>query len=74
MLNKTLFSKWSCLQSLSVSFSKPDKIVVGSFMGMLRIFSPHPAKPDEPTEADAQLLEIQLPDPIIQVEMGKFVS
>uniref|UniRef100_A0A672MEK3 Bardet-Biedl syndrome 9 n=1 Tax=Sinocyclocheilus grahami TaxID=75366 RepID=A0A672MEK3_SINGR len=43
-------------------------------MGMLRIFSPHPAKPDEQTEADAQLLEVQLPDPIIQVEMGEFVS
>lgn len=43
-------------------------------MGMLRIFSPHPAKPEEQMEADAQLLEVQFPDPIIQVEMGKFVS
>lgn len=43
-------------------------------MGMLRIFSPHPAKPDELTEADAQLLEVQFPEPVIQVELGKFVS
>uniref|UniRef100_A0A672RFV6 Bardet-Biedl syndrome 9 n=1 Tax=Sinocyclocheilus grahami TaxID=75366 RepID=A0A672RFV6_SINGR len=63
-----------CVGDVDNSGSGYDKIVVGSFMGMLRIFSPHPAKPEEPTEADAQLLEVQLPDPIIQVEMGKFVS
>uniref|UniRef100_A0A8C2BZC2 Bardet-Biedl syndrome 9 n=1 Tax=Cyprinus carpio TaxID=7962 RepID=A0A8C2BZC2_CYPCA len=63
-----------CVGDVDNSGSGYDKIVVGSFMGMLRIFSPHPAKPDEQTEADAQLLEVQLPDPIIQVEMGKFVS
>ncbi|XP_016375732.1 protein PTHB1 [Sinocyclocheilus rhinocerous] len=63
-----------CVGDVDNSGSGYDKIVVGSFMGMLRIFSPHPAKPEEPTEADAQLLEVQLPDPIIQVDMGKFVS
>uniref|UniRef100_A0A8C1XW76 Protein PTHB1-like n=1 Tax=Cyprinus carpio TaxID=7962 RepID=A0A8C1XW76_CYPCA len=62
-----------CVGDVDNSGSGYDKIVVGSFMGMLRIFSPHPAKPDEQTEADAQLLEVQLPDPIIQVEMGKFM-
>uniref|UniRef100_A0A673JN48 Bardet-Biedl syndrome 9 n=1 Tax=Sinocyclocheilus rhinocerous TaxID=307959 RepID=A0A673JN48_9TELE len=61
-----------CVGDVDNSGSGYDKIVVGSFMGMLRIFSPHPAKPEEPTEADAQLLEVQLPDPIIQVDMGKF--
>uniref|UniRef100_A0A8C7IAA2 Bardet-Biedl syndrome 9 n=1 Tax=Oncorhynchus kisutch TaxID=8019 RepID=A0A8C7IAA2_ONCKI len=39
-----------------------DKIVVGNYMGMLRVFSPHP------------LLEVQLRDPVIQVEVGKFFS
>ncbi|RXN22946.1 PTHB1 isoform X2 [Labeo rohita] len=63
-----------CVGDVDNSGSGYDKIVVGSFMGMLRIFSPHPAKPDEPTEADTQLMEVQFPDPIIQVEMGKFVS
>uniref|UniRef100_A0A8C2ICH8 Bardet-Biedl syndrome 9 n=1 Tax=Cyprinus carpio TaxID=7962 RepID=A0A8C2ICH8_CYPCA len=63
-----------CVGDVDNSGSGYDKIVVGSFMGMLRIFSPHPAKPEEQMEADAQLLEVQFPDPIIQVEMGKFVS
>uniref|UniRef100_A0A8K9WTQ1 PTHB1 N-terminal domain-containing protein n=1 Tax=Oncorhynchus mykiss TaxID=8022 RepID=A0A8K9WTQ1_ONCMY len=39
-----------------------EKIVVGNYMGMLRVFSPHP------------LLEVQLRDPVIQVEVGKFFS
>ncbi|KAM9405601.1 protein PTHB1 isoform 6-T8 [Salvelinus alpinus] len=43
-------------------------------MGMLRVFSPHPAKPGEPSPAHSQLLEVQLRDPVIQVEVGKFVS
>ncbi|ROL43071.1 Protein PTHB1 [Anabarilius grahami] len=63
-----------CVGDVDNSGSGYDKIVVGSFMGMLRIFSPHPAKPDELTEADAQLLEVQFPEPVIQVELGKFVS
>lgn len=63
-----------CVGDVDNSGSGYDKIVVGSFMGMLRIFSPHPAKPDELTEADTQLLEVQLHEPIIQVELGKFVS
>ncbi|XP_057197220.1 uncharacterized protein LOC130558667 isoform X2 [Triplophysa rosa] len=54
--------------------STKDKVVVGSYMGMLRIFLPHSAKPDEFMDSDSQLLEVQLSDPIIQVEMGKFVS
>lgn len=63
-----------CVGDVDNSGSGFDKIVVGSYMGMLRIFSPHPAKPGEVIEADAQLLEVHLRDPIIQVELGKFVS
>lgn len=49
-------------------------MVVGSYMGMLRIFAPHASRPAEQSGVDAQLLEVQLRDPIIQVEVGKFVS
>lgn len=42
-------------------------------MGMLRIFSPHASKTIEGGQADAQLLEVQLQNAIIQVELGKFV-
>lgn len=51
-----------------------DKVVVGSYMGMLRIFSPHASKASEGGPADTQLLEVQLQNAIIQVELGKFVS
>lgn len=51
-----------------------DKLVVGSYMGMLRIFAPHATRSDERSGVDAQLLEVQLKDPIIQLELGKFVS
>ncbi|CAB1334321.1 unnamed protein product [Coregonus sp. 'balchen'] len=63
-----------CVGDVDNSGSGHDKIVVGSYMGMLRIFSPHPAKPGEPSPADSQLLEMQFRDPVIQVEVGKFVS
>lgn len=45
-------------------------------MGMLRIFSPHANKPSEAGQgpAEAQLLEVQLQNAIIQVDVGKFVS
>lgn len=51
-----------------------DKVVVGSYMGMLRIFSPHGTKSGEGAPLDAQLLEVHLQNAIIQVEVGKFVS
>ncbi|XP_030639011.1 protein PTHB1 [Chanos chanos] len=63
-----------CVGDVDNTGSGYDKVVVGSYMGMLRIFSPHPSKPGEPSEADAQLLEVQLREPVIQVEVGKFVS
>lgn len=57
-----------------MSLQPADKVVVGSYMGMLRIFSPHASKSNEDVQADAQLLEVQLHNAIIQVELGKFVS
>ncbi|MEQ2182673.1 Protein PTHB1 [Goodea atripinnis] len=41
---------------------------------MLRIFSPNANKLSDEGSADAQLLEVQLQNAIIQVEVGKFVS
>uniref|UniRef100_A0A673WXD6 Bardet-Biedl syndrome 9 n=1 Tax=Salmo trutta TaxID=8032 RepID=A0A673WXD6_SALTR len=52
-----------CVGDVDNSGSGHDKIVVGSYMGMLR-----------PSPAHSQLLEVQLRDPVIQVEVGKFVS
>uniref|UniRef100_A0A8I3PTP9 Bardet-Biedl syndrome 9 n=1 Tax=Canis lupus familiaris TaxID=9615 RepID=A0A8I3PTP9_CANLF len=51
-----------------------DKIIVGSFMGYLRIFNPHPVKTGDGAQAEDLLLEVHLRDPILQVEVGKFVS
>ncbi|NXL07820.1 PTHB1 protein, partial [Mesembrinibis cayennensis] len=50
------------------------KIIVGSYMGYLRIFNPHPVKPGDGVQPEDLLLEVQLREPILQVEVGKFVS
>ncbi|XP_015227563.1 PREDICTED: protein PTHB1 [Cyprinodon variegatus] len=63
-----------CVGDVDNSGTGHDKIVVGSYMGMLRIFCPNANKQSEGGSADAQLLEVQLQNAIIQVEVGKFVS
>ncbi|XP_069568047.1 protein PTHB1 isoform X1 [Brachyistius frenatus] len=63
-----------CVADVDNSGTGHDKVVVGSYMGMLRIFSPHANKSTDGDLADAQLLEVQLQNAIIQVEVGKFVS
>ncbi|XP_076837968.1 protein PTHB1 isoform X2 [Brachyhypopomus gauderio] len=63
-----------CVGDVDNSGSGYDKVVVGSYMGMLRVFAPHARQPGEGPAAGAQLLEVQMRDPIIQVEVGKFVS
>jgi Bardet-Biedl syndrome 9 protein len=47
-----------------------DKIIVGSYHGILRIFMPRTAefKPED------LMLEIQMTQPILQLEAGHFVS
>lgn len=50
-----------------------DKIIVGSYMGYLRIFNPRPVKPGDGVQAEDLLLEVQLREPVLQVEVGKFV-
>nr|XP_061789353.1 protein PTHB1-like [Nerophis lumbriciformis] len=65
-----------CVGDVDNSGTGHDKVVVGSYMGMLRIFSPHSSKAAEGAQssAEAQLLEVHLQNAIIQVELGKFVS
>ncbi|XP_018426780.1 PREDICTED: protein PTHB1 [Nanorana parkeri] len=65
-----------CLSVADVdnSGSGQDKIIVGSYSGYLRIFSPHPLKAGDTIQAEDLLLEVQLRDPVLQVEVGKFVS
>ncbi|XP_047418480.1 LOW QUALITY PROTEIN: protein PTHB1 [Sciurus carolinensis] len=63
-----------CLADVDNSGSGQDKIIVGSFMGYLRIFNPHPVKTGDGTQAEDLLLEVHLRDPVLQVEVGKFVS
>ncbi|XP_025956556.2 protein PTHB1 isoform X2 [Dromaius novaehollandiae] len=63
-----------CLCVADVDNSGQDKIIVGSYMGYLRIFNPHPVKPGDGVQAEDLLLEVQLREPILQVEVGKFVS
>uniref|UniRef100_A0A5F5PSR1 Bardet-Biedl syndrome 9 n=1 Tax=Equus caballus TaxID=9796 RepID=A0A5F5PSR1_HORSE len=63
-----------CLADVDNTGNGQDKVIVGSFMGYLRIFNPHPVKTGEGTQAEDLLLEVHLRDPILQVEVGKFVS
>lgn len=63
-----------CLADVDNSGNGQDKIIVGSFMGYLRIFNPHPVKTGDAAQAEDLLLEVHLRAPILQVEVGKFVS
>ncbi|KAM5273652.1 protein PTHB1 [Ctenodactylus gundi] len=63
-----------CLADVDNSGSGQDKIIVGSFMGYLRIFNPRPVKTGDRAQAEDLLLEVRLHSPILQVEVGKFVS
>ncbi|XP_039592192.1 protein PTHB1 isoform X2 [Polypterus senegalus] len=63
-----------CIADIDNSGKGQDKIIVGSYMGFLRIFSPHPSKHGESMVPQDQMLEVQLKDSIIQIEVGKYVS
>ncbi|XP_072859901.1 protein PTHB1 isoform X2 [Pogona vitticeps] len=63
-----------CVSNVDNSCSAQDKIIVGSYMGFLRIYNPHPIKPGDAMQAEDLLLEVQLSEPVLQVEVGKFVS
>ncbi|XP_069777139.1 protein PTHB1 isoform X4 [Narcine bancroftii] len=63
-----------CLRVADVDNTESDKIIVGSYKGVLRIYAPEPSKPGAALQPEELILEIQLQDPILQVEVGKFVS
>ncbi|XP_048451561.1 protein PTHB1 [Rhincodon typus] len=63
-----------CLCVADVDNSGNDKIIVGGYKGILRIYSPQPAKPGAAHHPEELILELQLQDPVLQVEVGKFVS
>lgn len=63
-----------CLADVDNSGTGQDKIIVGSFTGYLRIFSPHSVKAGDGPQAEDLLLEVHLRDPVLQVDVGKFVS
>uniref|UniRef100_A0A8C5M9H8 Bardet-Biedl syndrome 9 n=1 Tax=Leptobrachium leishanense TaxID=445787 RepID=A0A8C5M9H8_9ANUR len=63
-----------CVADVDNSGTGHDKIIVGSYSGFLRIVSPHPPKASEGGQVEDLLLEVQLRDPVLQVEVGKFVS
>lgn len=69
ILNDLCLFLTPCFQNLFT-----DKIIVGSFMGYLRIFNPHSVKTGGGPQAEDLLLEVHLRDPVLQVEVGKFVS
>ena len=47
-----------------------DKIIVGSYQGILRVYSPR-AGPFTPAHL---MIEVNLVDPILQLALGTFVS
>ena len=60
-----------------LSFYISDKIVIGSYHGILRIFNPKPTKTDggwSGFKPEDVLLESSLQQPILQLEAGRFVS
>lgn len=66
-----------CVSNIDNSSNQIDKIIIGSYHGILRIFNPKPTKVDgewSAFKAEDVLLESSLQSPILQIEAGKFVS
>ncbi|XP_071822980.1 protein PTHB1-like isoform X3 [Apostichopus japonicus] len=62
-----------CVANIDNANSQLEKVIVGSYQGILRIYTPQSGKGSN-LQAEDVLLEQQLPLPILQVEAGKFVS
>ncbi|XP_052237789.1 protein PTHB1-like [Dreissena polymorpha] len=66
-----------CVANVDNSSDELDKIVIGSYHGIVRIFNPKPTKTDEGWSGFRPgdvLLESPLGHPVLQIEAGKFVS
>ena len=53
-----------------LAFHAPDKIVTGSFQGMLRIYHPKQAG----HQVDDLMLEASLDAPVLQLSAGRFIA
>ncbi|XP_038065523.1 protein PTHB1-like isoform X1 [Patiria miniata] len=62
-----------CVANIDNNSNHHDKVIVGGFNGVLRIYQPRGSQ-GEANKAEAVLLEMQLPQPILQAEAGRFVS
>ncbi|KAJ8019984.1 Protein PTHB1 [Holothuria leucospilota] len=62
-----------CVANIDNAPSQLDKVIVGSYQGIVRIYSPQSGKA-ESLKAEDVFLEQQLQHPILQLEVGKFVS
>ncbi|CAF0802521.1 unnamed protein product [Adineta ricciae] len=67
---------YGCLKTGSFNEDSNNKIIVGSQSGILRIYNPSGSEGDSLTHNHATdlLLEKNLGMPIVQVEIGKFIS
>lgn len=66
-----------CVANLDNSEDELDKIIIGSYHGILRIFNPRPTKTDDGWSGyrpEDVMLEYSLQHPILQIEAGKFAS
>ncbi|KAL5005570.1 hypothetical protein ScPMuIL_016728 [Solemya velum] len=66
-----------CVANIDNNADGLDKIVVGSYQGILRIYQPHPVKSEDGLSgfsAEDVMLESALTNPIIQIQAGKFLS
>lgn len=66
-----------CVANIDNSPNELDKIIIGSYHGILRIFNPKPTKIDggwSGFRPEDVLLESSLQSPVLQIEAGKFVS
>ncbi|KAJ8320825.1 hypothetical protein KUTeg_002412 [Tegillarca granosa] len=66
-----------CVANIDNSSDGLDKIIIGSYHGILRIFNPKPKKTENGWSGfkpEDVMLESSLPNPILQIEAGKFAS
>ncbi|XP_071942795.1 protein PTHB1-like [Antedon mediterranea] len=62
-----------CVSCVDNKHPNNDKLIVGSLNGIIRIFDPKPHNAEDGKGQDV-LLEMQLPQPILGLESGLFVS
>ncbi|KAL3855651.1 hypothetical protein ACJMK2_014858 [Sinanodonta woodiana] len=66
-----------CVANIDNSTEEIDKIIIGSYHGILRIFNPQPSREESGSSGykpSDVVLESSLQNPILQLEAGKFVS